>query len=524
MYKFLPFFFSLLLLINCNRGAQNSSAEPGAWRWENVNDYGRSLHPNRKHVIEMQPGSYRPGDQPLGVGNRLRALRLIADKYEALHPDVSIEFVFQVNVGGSGSEGETMRTQLLGGVAPEIVNINTEATWPDIEQNKGWWVVLDPYLAQPNPYVPGNRAWIDLFQNQALTQAKRAPNDSLYCLTFDVIETAIYYNKNLFEKFGFTVPQNWHEFIKMLQTFQAAGYIPLVTDAGAYCDWAPDLLFDQCFLELLDIIDYKKESEIEEAYYQGYLTPEELCWLTKKNWFSPENPRWAESWRLVKEMRQYWQNDYTNADPQRLFITQRTPMFWSSSVFVRRLMLDPLINFEYGVFYLPPIHPTDSKFCVGAEQCVIGGAGVQLHITRRAIDDGDLEPAIDFLRFITTPEHAAQIVNEAGMLISNIQGAALPENLKPFAEIVLRRYCTVKWHYSLGHRFTDHRARMINLFLNDGMSLEDFLRDQEQSLHRVADEMIAQRGWPEPHQVPIWTPELEHEFLTRKEPELDQAK
>jgi raffinose/stachyose/melibiose transport system substrate-binding protein len=515
-----------LLISNCSRrhpDAQNSDVDPGSWRWENVNDYGRSLHPNRKHMLEVMPGSYRPGDQPLGVGDRLRALRLIADDYEAQHPDVSIEFLFQVNVGGSSSEGETMRTQQLGGVAPEIVNINTEATWPDIEQNKGWWVAFDPYLEQPNPYVPGNRAWIDLFQNQAITQAKRAPNDSLYCLTFDVIETGIYYNKNLFKKFGVSVPQNWHELGKIQKMFAASGYVPMVNDGGAYCDWAPDLLFDQCFFELLEIIDYQKKSAIQEAYYQGYLTPEELCWLIKKNWFSAQNPRWAETWRLLKQMRQYWQNDYTNADPQRLFITQRAPMFWSSSVFVRRLMLDPLINFEYGVFYLPPIHRTDSKFCCGVEQCVIGGAGVQLHVTRRAIDDGDLEPTIDFLRFITTPKHAAQIVNEAGILISNIEGATLAENLKPFAEIILRRYCTVKWDYSLGHRFTDHRARMINLYLNDGISLEDFLRDQELSLHRVADEMIAQQGWAEPLRLPVWSPELEHEFLTRKEPSLDQT-
>lgn len=515
-----------LFVLNCTESesdARKSQAEPGAWRWKNVNDYGRSIHPDRKHVIEMVPGLYRPGDQPLGVGNRLRALRLIADEYENAHPDVSINFLFQVSVGGSGAEGEGMRTQLLGGVAPEIVNMNTEASWPDIEQKKGWWVALDKYLAQPNPYVPGNPAWIELFKNQALTQAKRAPNDSLYCLTFDIVETGIFYNKDIFKKLGLSLPKNWREFIEIQKKFAETGYVPFLADGSAYCDWAPDLLFDQCFFELLPILDYKKKSAVQEAYYQGYLTPEELCWLIKKDWFSAENPRWRETWVLLYEMRQYWQNDLTNVDLQRLFITKRSPMYWCASSLVRRLKLDPLIDFEWGVFYLPPIHRSYSEFCCGVEQCVIGGAGVQLHVTRRAIDDGSLEPSIDFLRFITTPQNAARIVNEAGMLISNIEGATLPENLKPFAEIVLRRYCTVKWDYSLGHRFTDHRARMINLFLNDGISVDDFLIDMERSLHRVADEMIAQKGWPEPAGLPQWSPEFEKEYLSGKETTRDQT-
>ncbi len=480
-----------------------------------MNDFGRSLNPGRAHTIEFYPGLYAPGTQPFGVGERLRAIRLLADQYERSHPEVTIEFIPQIILEG-GSEGETLRTKLLGGIAPEVVNINTEAIWPDVEQNKGWWVPLDGYFSRPNPYVPGNKAWIDLFKNQALTQAKRAPDGRLYCVTFDVVETGIFYNKTLFERYHVKIPQDWREFIQLLKMFADSGFIPLVTDRVAFMDWAPDLLFDQCYFEILDLLDYKKKSDLEEAYYQGYLTPEELCWLTKKGWFAARNPRFRESWRLLKEWRQFWQKDLTHSDQARLFIIQRSPMFWTGSWFVRRLKLDPLINFDWGVFYPPPIPRSYSPHCCGVNQCVIGGAGIQFHITRRAIDDNDLEPTVDFLRFITTPGHASQIANEAGMFIANIVDAFLPQNLAPFEEIVLRRYCTVKWQYSLGHRFTDNRERLIEFFLNDGMSLDDFMNELDRSLQQTADRLIQENGWQEPKNLPHWSPQIELEYLTSK--------
>jgi ABC-type glycerol-3-phosphate transport system substrate-binding protein len=330
------------------------------------------------------------------------------------------------------------------------------------------------------------------------------------------VETGIFYNKTLFDRYHVKIPQDWREFIQLQKMFADSGLIPLATDRNGFMDWAPDLLFDQCYFEILNLLDYKKKSDLEEAYYQGYLTPEELCWLTKKGWFSARNPRFRESWRLLKEWRQFWQKDLTHSDQARLFITQRSPMFWTGSWFVRRLKLDPLINFDWGVFYPPAIPRNYSAYCCGVNQCVIGGAGIQFHITRRAIDDNDLEQTVDFLRFITTPEHASQIANEAGMFIANIVGAFLPQNLAPFEEIVLRRYCTVKWQYSLGHRFTDNRERLIEFFLNGGMSLDDFMIELDRSLQQTADRLIQENGWQEPKNVPNWSPGIDQEYLTSK--------
>ncbi|MDZ7379410.1 MAG: ABC transporter substrate-binding protein, partial [candidate division KSB1 bacterium] len=209
----------------------------GEWRWKHPPSYGRSLNPGRPHLIQVAAGEYRPGARPQAVGPPLRAFRQVADEYERLHPDVSIEFLTQLMLLG-GSEGEWVRTQLLGGVAPEIVQLNTEAVWPDIEQNKGWWIALDPYLDMPNPYVPGNQHWRDLFINRPLTEAKRAPDKKLYCIVYDLVETGIFYNQDIFDSLSLVPPSTWQEFIQLQEKLAAAGYVPLLISPLMHHDWA----------------------------------------------------------------------------------------------------------------------------------------------------------------------------------------------------------------------------------------------------------------------------------------------
>ena len=78
----------------------------------------------------------------------------------------------------------------------------------------------------------------------------------------------------------------------------------------------------------------------------------------------------------------------------------------------------------------------------------------------------------------------------------------MAENLKPFAEIIKRRYCSAKWMYTFSHRFNDHHQRMIDLYLNGGISLEDFMQEMGRYFHNVADEMIRQHKFKEPKNLP----------------------
>jgi len=267
-----------------------------------------------------------------------------------------------------------------------------------------------------------------------------------------------------------------------------------MADANA-SDWAQDIVFDQLYYPILKELDIERGPEEEEEYLRGYLFPKELCYNIKRGYFSPEDERYREMWRLLKEWRQYWNLDLVNTDRIRLFVTGRAAMLWDGSYFIRRMRNDPYVDFEWGVFYLPPMTEETSPFATGVEAAVIGGAGLQLSVTKRAIDDGDLDQTIDFLRFITAPHNCERIVNEAGMFIPNVKGAKMAPHLKPFAEIIKRRYCTVKWMFSFGPEFNDYMRRTFALYLGGGIELDSFMRLHHEHLQESADYLIGKEGW-----------------------------
>lgn len=125
----------------------------------------------RPYHLRVAPALYLPGTMPNNVGKPLEGLTHVAEKFEALFPDTYVEFV------GVPAVREWLVTQLAAGQAPDIINVNVEDVWQDVQ--KGWYVPLDPYLNRPLPFVkpaePGSRQWWDVFKYQAITRGKARP-------------------------------------------------------------------------------------------------------------------------------------------------------------------------------------------------------------------------------------------------------------------------------------------------------------------------------------------------------------
>ena len=128
-----------------------------------------------------------------------------------------------------GNLREYLLTQLTAGKAPDIVMANVEDVWADV--HKGWYVPLDQYMNEPNPYcapgTPGATCWWDQFTYQTISRAKTGLDGKMYCISYDMVETGIYYNKDIFRKLHLTVPRTWDEFETVMRTLRAAGYTPL---------------------------------------------------------------------------------------------------------------------------------------------------------------------------------------------------------------------------------------------------------------------------------------------------------
>jgi len=451
----------------------------------------KSESTDRKSTLYINLGIYTPGTK-LAFGDPLQASKIIADSYTDLHPEITIKFIQQVIISGS-QEGEWLKTQLVGGIAPDIISQNAEVSWPDVP--KGWYIPLDEFLQTPNPYIEGNSRWMDSFVNLPLVNAKRASDGKLYCISIDVVETAIYYNKTLFQKHNLKLPETWSEFIQLQQTLLDNGITPMPSAQNLVSDWGQDIIFDMLYYDIIAQLDVEPSFENQQAYMTHYLTLKEVAFLFSKGFFTRNDPRWVEMHRILKEWRKYWAKELKNTDTARLFLTNRVAMTWDGSWFSRRLLYDPYLDFEWGIFYLPKITKSTSRFGSGVDASVIGGAAIQLHVTNSATIYDHLDQVIDFLMVYTAPQNFEKVINETMMFLPNIKGVEIPRELDPINNIFQRRYCSIKWLESFDPKYKSYWRRMFDLFLNDGLSLDQYLEKLENNFQQLINEKIMKENW-----------------------------
>jgi ABC-type glycerol-3-phosphate transport system substrate-binding protein len=185
----------------------------------------------------------------------------------------------------------------------------------------------------------------------------------------------------------------------------------------------------------------------------------------------------------------------------KTFVTQEAAMFWGHSMMVNRLISDPNLGFEWGLFYLPPITKEYSKWANGAEQCVIGGSAMQYTVTNHAWSDSPNDPdkserlkrVIAFLQFLTTPENCDKVVNEQIALLPNIKGVEPHKELAKFDEILQRRYAMTKWFFTFDNQWNEVLMRMLELYMNDGIDREHFVQVLEKDFERTAARTTARK-------------------------------
>jgi len=449
-----------------------------------------------RYVIKFSPGrQYFPESRPFGLGKPLKGLKQVVREFEGRFPDTHVDIISTPGVR------EYLVTQLAGGRAPDVVNVNVEDVWTDV--HKEWYIPLDRFLEAPNPFVveqgdtslPGAKQWWDMFRYQAISRGKAAPDGKNYCMTFDMIETGIYYNKDIFDELGLRVPETWEELLAACAKIKASGRIPLLMHMGAYNDWLMDLMFDQLYHRLLPGIDLAQDPT-REPYLQGYLDWDELAFLHEKGFFGRDDPRYVQIWERMRELKGYTNQDLVSTDTVREFVTQRAAMIWHVSSLSYRLAEDRDLGFKWGVFYLPRFTKKTSEFASETPMCVIGGAATQLEVTNRAISDTDpslpmserierserLKRVIALLQFLCLPKQNERIVNEYAGFVPNIVGVPVLPILKPFEEILDRRYTTTKWIFTFDLRFSEIQQRMLMLYLTDGIDLDGFLDWQGRNL------------------------------------------
>ena len=95
-------------------------------------------------------------------------------------------------------------------------------------------VYVDPGVAAPlDDYLADG--WKDTFSSDAVF-AQQTYDGKIYAVPLNIAAACVFYNTEMFEKAGATVPTTWDELIDDCEKLKAAGYTPVTISAGtAWC-------------------------------------------------------------------------------------------------------------------------------------------------------------------------------------------------------------------------------------------------------------------------------------------------
>jgi len=335
-------------------------------------------------------------------------------------------------------------TRLMGGMAPEFMySMRT----PDYhERADHWYVDLTDYLHQPNPYVPGNERWMDLFYPGTLDKW-RSNNKRFHCVPIDQVEIAVFYNKKIFRECGIDeselVDMDWKRFMEIHRIIKdhKDNYVPFNMTAGQdmRINWMHRVFNDMVYAGIYDKLNVVDDHTLPGT---SSIEAQEKVRAIRKGILKVGSDRYWESWRIIKEWSQYWQEGYLSETDNLKFRKGEAAMCVDGSWFVKALEKDEerKKKFQYGTFFIPRLTKRTSRYATDVLPRGVGGAtAIQYSITKASATRKDsVEACVDLLMWMTAPRNIGPLVAENESFLPAVRGAKLSEKLK-FMQPVLER-------------------------------------------------------------------------------------
>ncbi len=381
-----------------------------------------------KYTILHWAQQAEPSDpkQELAAGAKARvAYQTVADKYMEKHPDVAIEW-YRFPTGGNLDEW--LLARMTAQDAPDIYWANTENLWPHV--NKGWALPFDDYMNLPNPYVQGNGAWKEQFEEIAVI-SQTGPDGKLYGVNMDGAGVLTVYNKEAFTKAGIDKePKTWDEFMAACKKLLDAGYIPfgadLAVDTCCFPHWFEAHVYNQLMWD--DIFKYDDDKN-------KVITAKELAQHGQKGDF-PDWDSYLQLAHMLKEMVPFFPIGYEGkVDYRTLFRQGKVAMYMEGNWEISNFTSSPP-PFEISWLAFPVI-TTDNWAKAPNKVVRIQGAwgAMQYHVpgylAQKTPDK--IKPIMDWLMFSSQPDNVTAICAETS-LVPLTKGATARPELAPFSQ------------------------------------------------------------------------------------------
>lgn len=363
-------------------------------------------------------------------------LEVLCEEWEAAHPGYTV-IVNTTSYGGSTS---SLRPLLNAGTAPDIIYMNGSTVEED--KNKGWFVPLNQYLNQKNPYAPEYDTWLDLYDT---TEYVVTSDGDRYYVNLERIPIGIIYNEDILKAAGYTDGGGNLLSLETYTDFKNAQKC-----VQEYADANPSLGI-KTFLTPYRWYDIFLESNLFGYLFEtcdmngdGHLNSEEWCRAYTKELWSVDSPQFKVYLELIKDRCEYFPEGYSQYSPLTEFVNGKCAFIEGVGGTLRQISANSAVDFEYAITGYPLLSVEDIQNAgISTEglQKITGGRrgsagyGTSWWITNTAKNKGEacVDACADLLMFLTAPEQNNRLIGDlgGGIPLNPESIDSVPEYLQP---------------------------------------------------------------------------------------------
>lgn len=402
------------------------------------------------------------------------AARKLADKFEELNPGVEVIYPdVALNTMKPDDVRNLHNTRLVSGDGFDIYFL-----WNG-ELEKGSNIDLNPYLDQPNPYVDGNTKWRDMFDPELLKGVTTPEDNRVTNIPFSYsagAPTVIFYNKSILKELGLSVPKTFEEEMQLAQAAKDKGYVGLIQWPGIggkvgnwpfSFDLGPTLAFKQ-----IEQLDWNKNSSLNEGFE----------WIRNQQLglYSPVKNEYAkEIYRQLKRKAMYWPKNWATGDMNQLWKSGKVAMKEGGIWEISPEASDTKRSFEFGVIPMLPIESDSTPNAMDVKRLKTKDATKSISesfgIMKKSVEDHqNLDVAVKFLQFLTTPENIEFLINEEASAIPAVIGTNAGGFWPEWLETESPNIPAGRWLDAIKPENFDMFYRNIQDWLNDSISDKKF--------------------------------------------------
>ena len=194
----------------------------------------------------------------------------VEEQFNATHDDIHL------TISSPNDASTIMRTRFIREDYPDIIGIGGDI-------NYSYYVDAD-ILADVSDYEglsDVKQSYIDILENLEIT-----PKDGTYGVPYVANAAGILYNKDMFEEYGWEIPESWSELIDLCEEIQAEGILPFYF--GFRDTWTCLAPWNSLAVDLAPADTCQQVNAGETTFSEEYVEVAEKCLELVS--YGPEDP------------------------------------------------------------------------------------------------------------------------------------------------------------------------------------------------------------------------------------------